>query len=52
MLVEGDTVNQIVMRAVLRELGVEVLTADSGKQALEQLEQQAIDLVLMDCPYA
>ena len=49
MLVEGDTVNQIVMRAVLRELGVEVLTADSGKQALELLEQQAIDLVLMDC---
>jgi len=29
--------------------GVEVLTADSGKQALELLEQQAIDLVLMDC---
>jgi signal transduction histidine kinase/CheY-like chemotaxis protein len=49
MLVEDDTVNQIVMGAVLRDLGVGVLTADSGKQALELLEQQAIDLVLMDC---
>ena len=49
MLVEDDIVNQIVMEAVLRDLGVQVLMADSGEQALDLLEQEAIDLVLMDC---
>jgi CheY-like chemotaxis protein len=49
LLVEDDTVNQIVMEAVLRDLGVQVLTADSGEQALGLLEHEAIDLVLMDC---
>ena len=49
LLVEDDTVNQIVMEAVLRDLGVQVLTADGGEQALNLLEHEAIDLVLMDC---
>jgi len=48
MLVEDDVVNRIVMEAVLRDLGVQVLTADSGEQALEVMEQKAVDLVLMD----
>jgi len=38
-----------VMEAVLRDLGVQVLTADGGEQALNLLEHEAIDLVLMDC---
>jgi CheY-like chemotaxis protein len=49
LLVEDDAVNQIVMETVLRDLGVHVLTADSGKQALDLMEQGAVDLVLMDC---
>ena len=49
LLVEDDPVNQIVMEAVLRDLGVQVLTADGGEQALDLLEQRAVDLVLMDC---
>jgi signal transduction histidine kinase/ActR/RegA family two-component response regulator len=49
LLVEDDMVNQIVMEAVLRDLGVQVLTADSGERALQLLEQRAVDLVLMDC---
>jgi CheY-like chemotaxis protein len=49
MLVEDDLVNQIVMEAVLRDFGVQVLTADSGKQALDLMEQGAVELVLMDC---
>jgi hypothetical protein len=49
LLVEDDPVNQIVMEAVLHDLGVEVLTAGSGAQALALLEQSAVDLVLMDC---
>ena len=34
---------------MLRDLGVQVLTAGGGEQALDLLEQRAIDLVLMDC---
>ena len=49
MLVEDDVVNRIVMEAVLRDLGLEVLTADGGKGALDLLEQNAFDVVLMDC---
>jgi signal transduction histidine kinase/CheY-like chemotaxis protein len=49
MLVEDNIVNQTVMEAMLRDLGVQVLTAGSGEQALELLEKRAIDLVLMDC---
>jgi signal transduction histidine kinase/ActR/RegA family two-component response regulator len=49
MLVEDDPVNQLVMEAVLRDLGVQVLTADSGEQALDLMEQRTVDLVLMDC---
>jgi len=49
MLVEDDPVNQIVMEAVLRDLGVQVLTAGSGQQAFDLLEQTTVDLVLMDC---
>jgi CheY-like chemotaxis protein len=49
LLVEDDMVNQIVMEAVLRDLGVQVLTAGSGEEALELQEQASVDLVLMDC---
>jgi len=49
MLVEDDPVNQIVMEAVLRDLGVRALTAGSGVQALQLLNEEAVDLVLMDC---
>jgi signal transduction histidine kinase/ActR/RegA family two-component response regulator len=49
MLVEDDPVNQVVMEAVLRDLGVQVLTADGGEKALDLFAQNAVDLVLMDC---
>ena len=49
MLVEDDPVNQLVMEAVLRDLGVHVLAAGSGEQALDLLDQETVDLVLMDC---
>jgi CheY-like chemotaxis protein len=49
LLVEDDPVNQIVMEAVLRDLGVQVLTAGSGEDALDLMEERGVDLVLMDC---
>ena len=49
LLVEDDPVNQIVMEALLDDLGVDALSAGSGEQALELLRRDAIDLVLMDC---
>ena len=49
MLVEDDPVNQVVMEAVLRDLGVQVITAGGGEQALDLLEHSTVDLVLMDC---
>ena len=49
LLVEDDMVNQTVMEAMLRDLGVQVLTAGNGEQALDLMGQRAVDLVLMDC---
>ncbi|AYC33212.1 response regulator [Pseudomonas cavernae] len=49
LLVEDNPVNQLVAQGMLRKMGCEVLVAAHGAQALELLEQHAIDLVLMDC---
>jgi CheY-like chemotaxis protein len=49
LLVEDDAVNRMVMEAVLRDIGVKVLTAESGERALDLLERASIGLVLMDC---
>jgi signal transduction histidine kinase/CheY-like chemotaxis protein len=49
LLVEDDAVNRIVMEAVLRDLGVRAISADSGARALALLETAVVDLVLMDC---
>jgi signal transduction histidine kinase/ActR/RegA family two-component response regulator len=49
MLVEDDPVNRMIMEAALRDLGAQVLTAKDGQQALDQLPQIQVDLVLMDC---
>lgn len=49
LLVEDNPVNQMVAKGMLAKLGCEVLVASHGGEALEQLEQEPIDLVLMDC---
>jgi two-component system, sensor histidine kinase len=49
LLVEDDAVNRMVMEAVLRDMGVQVLSAESGAQALALMGAETIGLVLMDC---
>ncbi|MEN5304249.1 ATP-binding protein [Pseudomonas sp. TWI628] len=49
LLVEDNPVNQSVIEAMLRSLGMEVSVAHDGLQAVEQASQQAFAAVLMDC---
>ena len=49
LVVEDNEVNRMIARQVLLSLGVEVLEASDGAEALDVLEDQSVDLVLMDC---
>jgi CheY-like chemotaxis protein len=49
LLVEDNAVNQLVAKGMLSKLGCEVITAAHGREALDCMEGQAMDLVLMDC---
>ncbi|CAG1019929.1 two-component system, sensor histidine kinase [Burkholderiaceae bacterium] len=52
MLVEDDPVNRMIMEATLRDLGAQVLSAEGGQHALDQLPQARVDVILMDCQMA
>jgi signal transduction histidine kinase/ActR/RegA family two-component response regulator len=49
LLVEDNPVNQSVIEAMLRSLGMEVSVAHDGLQAVEQVRKQPFAAVLMDC---
>jgi signal transduction histidine kinase/CheY-like chemotaxis protein len=49
LLVEDNPVNQNVIEAMLRSLGLEVSVAADGIQAVEQVSQQPFAAILMDC---
>jgi two-component system sensor histidine kinase/response regulator len=48
LLVEDNTVNQVVALGQLQRLGHEGVVASSGLHALDMLKQSAFDIVLMD----
>ncbi len=48
LVVEDDTAEQISIRALLENDDIEIETASSGEQALESLENQAFDCVVLD----
>ena len=48
LLVEDNRINQLVVAKMLRKLGMEVVTADNGLEALDRFEESYFDLVLMD----
>ena len=49
LVVEDNDVNRMIAREVLLSLGLGVVEAGDGAQALEQLDHHPVDLVLMDC---
>jgi CheY-like chemotaxis protein len=48
LLVDHNNVNQLVMRGMLLKLGFRVRTADSGSGALDFLQRETVDAVLLD----
>jgi signal transduction histidine kinase/ligand-binding sensor domain-containing protein/CheY-like chemotaxis protein len=49
LVVDDDPVNRRVAVALLGELGIETVEAESGQSAIAQLCKDSVDLVLMDC---
>jgi signal transduction histidine kinase/CheY-like chemotaxis protein len=48
LVVEDNTVNALVAQAALANLGLDVVVAENGRRALEWLDTNEPDLVLMD----
>jgi signal transduction histidine kinase/ActR/RegA family two-component response regulator len=48
LIVEDNTVNQKVLQAMLRRLGHVTTTAEHGEVALEEMQRNRFDLILMD----
>ena len=49
LLVEDNPVNLLIALEMLQSLGLDVIEAEDGAQALKQLARHPVDLVLMDC---
>ncbi len=48
LLVEDNEINQMVAQEILEQVGYKVSIANNGLEALEMLEKESFDLVLMD----
>jgi signal transduction histidine kinase/AmiR/NasT family two-component response regulator len=49
LVAEDNTVNQLIIEAMLKQLGHTVALAGDGRRALDMLAKSSFDLVLMDC---
>ena len=49
LIVEDNEVNRMIAREMLISLGLDVLEAVDGQQALDVLEVHKVDLIIMDC---
>lgn len=49
LVVEDNPINQMVIEAILKELGCEITLAENGLLAIQALEEQGFDIVFMDC---
>ncbi len=49
LLVEDNTVNQIIATEMLKQFGCQITPAANGKEAVERNSKQEFDLILMDC---
>jgi PAS domain S-box-containing protein len=48
LLVEDNTINQILAQRLIRKRGHEIVVVNSGREALAALERDRFDLILMD----
>ncbi len=49
LLVEDNPVNQMIASKMLEKVGLKAVLANNGVEALQILNEQSFDLVLMDC---
>jgi signal transduction histidine kinase/CheY-like chemotaxis protein len=49
LVVEDNLVNRMIALQMLQSLGVDVIEADDGSQALDKVEHHRVNLILMDC---
>gem|GEM_PF-3442900 len=49
LLVEDNEINRELVSELLASIGIEIITANDGQQALDVLQQHRVDGVLMDC---
>jgi len=49
LVVEDNSVNRIIAEEMLQSLGLDIIEAEDGLEALDVLSRRSVDLVLMDC---
>lgn len=49
LVVDDNTINQTVTQGMLEKMGVDIVIANNGADAVQRLETQTFDLVFMDC---
>ncbi|MGR6871325.1 ATP-binding protein [Pseudomonas sp. HK3] len=49
LLVEDNLINQEVAKELLSDFGLDIVIAENGNEAIDQLRNQVFDLVFMDC---
>ncbi len=48
LLAEDNDLNQLVVKELLKKVGLDVAVAGNGREAVERLEREDFDLILMD----
>lgn len=48
LLVEDNQINQMVVARMLQNIGIQIITANNGLEALDQIKDHNFDLILMD----
>ncbi len=49
LIAEDNSVNEMIVRGMLKNLGLEATYAKNGRLALELVQKQDFDMILMDC---
>lgn len=48
LVAEDNSTNQILMRVLLEKLGVSIVFADNGMEAIQKFKENEVDMILMD----